>query len=71
MSHFLYAMYPIKPSDRSMSPLYELQHLRGALYRLNAIGETNSRTIADLKRIVALRIKRLESVVEEFELIEA
>jgi len=64
-------MFSTKPSSLSLSPLYELQHLRRALYRLNAVAETNSPTIADLKRIVSMRINHLESLVDEAECIEA
>ena len=64
-------MFPKKPSSVSLSPVYELQHLRRALYRLNAVGDTNSHTIADLKRLVSLRINRLEAIVDEPERLEA
>jgi hypothetical protein len=40
---------------------FELLHLRGALMRLEEVGETSSRTIECLKRIVALRIVELEA----------
>ncbi len=54
-----------------MSPAYELQHLRRALYRLGAVNESNSTTIADLQRLLALRINKLESVIHENERAEA
>ena len=69
--YFFTAMFSKKSSRLSLSPLYELQHLRLALYRLNAVAETNSPTIADLKRIVSMRINHLESLVDEAECIEA
>jgi len=39
----------------------ELMHLRCTLMRLEAVGDTNSRTIECLKRIVALRLLTLEA----------
>ncbi len=64
-------MFPIKPSGHPMSPAYELQHLRRALYWLGAVNESNSTTIADLQRLLALRINKLESVIHENERAEA
>lgn len=64
-------MFPIKPSGRPMSPAYELQHLRRALYRLGAVSASNSPTIADLRRLLALRIDKLESMVHENERADA
>ncbi len=54
-----------------MSPAYELQHLRRALYRLGAVSASNSPTIADLRRLLALRIDKLESMVHENERADA
>jgi len=64
-------MFPIKSSGRPLSPTYELQHLRLALYRLGAASATNSPSIIDLQRLLALRINRLETVVHENERAEA
>jgi hypothetical protein len=45
-------------------PLDELQQLRNTLERLEGIGGTNSTTIDSLKRIVMLRIAKLEVGLE-------
>ena len=45
-------------------PIYEIMHLRGALDRLERIGETKSPAIANLKHIVQLRIAELEAVLD-------
>jgi predicted cation transporter len=70
--HYLFiAMFPIKPSGRPLALAYELQHPRLALYRLGTVSATNSPTIADLHRLLALRINKLESTVHENERAEA
>jgi len=64
-------MFPTKPSGQPLPTLYELQHLRRALHRLDAVGDTSSPTIADLKRIVNLRINKLEACVDQATRVEA
>ena len=48
----------------AMPAVHEVQHLRRAYERLEAIGPTNSPTIDNLKRILALRIAELECVLD-------
>jgi hypothetical protein len=59
------------PAKEHLPTLYELRHLRGTLSRLEAIGETRSPTIADLRRIVATRIFELEAALGSIELLDA
>lgn len=47
-----------------MPAIHEIRHLRRAFERLEGIGETQSPTIDNLKRIVLLRIVELEASLD-------
>ncbi len=59
------------PAKEYLPILHELRHLRRTLSRLEAIGETRSSTIADLRRIVVLRICELDAELGSTELRDA
>jgi hypothetical protein len=53
------------PTAFNSTSVNELQHLRGALERLEGLGATNSQTIDSLKRVVLLRISELEAGIDQ------
>jgi hypothetical protein len=49
-------MFPTKPSGKPLSTVCGLRLLRRVLFRLGAVSAIDSPTIADLKRLLTLRI---------------
>lgn len=59
------------PSSSRLPALYELRHLRRALYRLEQTHAPTSPTIENLKRNVVNRICELEAQLGSTELVDA